>query len=66
MFHADSILDIRSLIKLLPLLTQYKGIEREVETLFSRMFALIFNPEASVQKEVIECFDKVYLRKPET
>lgn len=66
MFHADSILDVRNLIKLLPLLMQYKGIEREVDTLFSRMFALIFNNEISVQKEVIECFDKVYLRKPET
>ena len=52
-------------MKLLPLLKSCKGVEKQVDKLLSRTFALIFNPKPAVQTEAIECFAKVYLRKQE-
>jgi hypothetical protein len=48
-------------VKLIPLLSKFKGIEPQLEILFSRCFALVFKD--GLIKESVEFFDQVYLRK---
>lgn len=47
-------------MKLIPLLSKFKGIDTQLEILFSRCFALVF--KEGLTKESVEFFDQVYLQ----